>query len=246
MLAVTFNPNLPQTEYDDSGLSWLHDTRPFVRLHLHSSHFARTRESSPRRSHCGAAQSWRRERQPNLAALNRGRHLYSAGRPSRWELTHISSSSHLALTCESSPRRSHCGAAQSWRRERGLYVQLSGVGRQLRETDRSRRRGRAVSTAAHGGQLGAEVLSGDAVQDEVDAVVEAGQLVVDGARDDVRRPMRPVGTADRQRDARRHADEERQRRGDAQQRRLRERAGHHAADRSTANLVAGLTRLARR
>jgi len=30
-------------------------------------------------------------RQPNFAALNRGRHLYSAGRPSRWELTHISS-----------------------------------------------------------------------------------------------------------------------------------------------------------
>ena len=29
--------------------------------------------------------------QPNVAALNRGRHLYSAGRPSRWALTHISS-----------------------------------------------------------------------------------------------------------------------------------------------------------
>jgi len=29
-------------------------------------------------------------RQPN-AALNRGRHLYSAGRPSRWALAHISS-----------------------------------------------------------------------------------------------------------------------------------------------------------
>jgi len=28
-------------------------------------------------------------RQPNLAALNRGRHLYSAGRPSDWELAHI-------------------------------------------------------------------------------------------------------------------------------------------------------------
>jgi len=26
------------------------------------------------------------ERQPNLAALNRGRHLYSTGRPSRWAL----------------------------------------------------------------------------------------------------------------------------------------------------------------
>ena len=30
-------------------------------------------------------------RQPNCAALNRGRHLYSAGRPSRWALAHICS-----------------------------------------------------------------------------------------------------------------------------------------------------------
>jgi len=29
--------------------------------------------------------------QPNFAALNRGRHLYSARRPSRWALAHISS-----------------------------------------------------------------------------------------------------------------------------------------------------------
>ena len=29
--------------------------------------------------------------QPNFAALNRGRHLRSAGRPSRWALAHISS-----------------------------------------------------------------------------------------------------------------------------------------------------------
>ena len=28
-------------------------------------------------------------RQPNFAALNRGRHLYSAERPSRWALAHI-------------------------------------------------------------------------------------------------------------------------------------------------------------
>ena len=28
-------------------------------------------------------------RQPNFAALNRGRHLHSAGRPSRWALAHI-------------------------------------------------------------------------------------------------------------------------------------------------------------
>jgi len=31
-------------------------------------------------------------RQPNFEALNRGRHLYSARRPSRWALAHISSS----------------------------------------------------------------------------------------------------------------------------------------------------------
>jgi len=30
-------------------------------------------------------------RQPNFAALNRGRRLYSAGRPSGWALAHISS-----------------------------------------------------------------------------------------------------------------------------------------------------------
>jgi len=30
-------------------------------------------------------------RQPNFAALNRGRHLYSAGWPSRWALAHIAS-----------------------------------------------------------------------------------------------------------------------------------------------------------
>jgi len=29
------------------------------------------------------------ERQPNFAALNRGRHLYSTARPSRWALVHI-------------------------------------------------------------------------------------------------------------------------------------------------------------
>ena len=29
------------------------------------------------------------EREPNFAALNRGRHLYLAGRSSRWALAHI-------------------------------------------------------------------------------------------------------------------------------------------------------------
>jgi len=39
-------------------------------------------------SYCTASSSGR---QPNFAALNRGHHLYSAGRPSRWALAHISS-----------------------------------------------------------------------------------------------------------------------------------------------------------
>ena len=37
---------------------------------------------------CTACSSGRR---PNFAVLNRGRHLYSAGRPSHWALAHISS-----------------------------------------------------------------------------------------------------------------------------------------------------------
>jgi len=37
-------------------------------------------------------------RQPNFVVLNRGRHLYSAGRPSCWTLAHIFSSISIALT----------------------------------------------------------------------------------------------------------------------------------------------------
>jgi len=38
--------------------------------------------------HLGSVTAWHSSsgRQPNFAALNRGRHLYSAGRPSRWAL----------------------------------------------------------------------------------------------------------------------------------------------------------------
>jgi len=39
-------------------------------------------------------------RQPNFAALNRGRHLYSAGRPSRWTSAHILVSTYFARICE--------------------------------------------------------------------------------------------------------------------------------------------------
>jgi len=36
-------------------------------------------------------------RQPNFAALNRGRHLYSAGQPSRWTLAHILVNTYKAI-----------------------------------------------------------------------------------------------------------------------------------------------------
>jgi len=44
-------------------------------------------------SHLGSVTAWHSSggRQPNFVALNRGCHLYSAGRPSRWALAHISS-----------------------------------------------------------------------------------------------------------------------------------------------------------
>jgi len=42
-------------------------------------------------SRLGSVSAWHSSSgsQPNFAALNRGRHLYSAGRPSRWALAHI-------------------------------------------------------------------------------------------------------------------------------------------------------------
>ena len=44
-------------------------------------------------SYIGTVTAWHSGsgHQPNFAALNRGRHLYSAGRPSSWALAHISS-----------------------------------------------------------------------------------------------------------------------------------------------------------
>jgi len=50
----------------------------------HPSNFQRlARLGSVTARHSGSG------RQPDFAALNRGRHLYSAGRPSRWALAHI-------------------------------------------------------------------------------------------------------------------------------------------------------------
>ena len=48
--------------------------------------------------YCTVLQQWATGRQPNFAALNRGRHLYSAGRPSRWASVHILVSSDLVLS----------------------------------------------------------------------------------------------------------------------------------------------------
>ena len=43
--------------------------------------------------------------QPNFAAFNRGRHLYSAGRPSRWALAHILVYSKLLFIARSELRK---------------------------------------------------------------------------------------------------------------------------------------------
>jgi len=47
------------------------------------------------------------ERQPNFVVLNRGRHLCSAGRPSRWALAHISSFVCFAISSSSSYHHHH-------------------------------------------------------------------------------------------------------------------------------------------
>ena len=58
----------------------------YLLTYLHPSKFQRV-------SYLGSvtARHYSSGREPNFAALNRGRHLYSAGRPSRWGLAHISS-----------------------------------------------------------------------------------------------------------------------------------------------------------
>jgi len=46
-------------------------------------------------------------RQANFAALNRGRHLYSAGQPSRWALAHILVGDYFASCIYCEPRAAH-------------------------------------------------------------------------------------------------------------------------------------------
>jgi len=55
--------------------------------------------------YCTASSSGR---QPNFAALNRGRHLYSAGRPSRWALAHISSNAIFIIGIGGSVTMQNC------------------------------------------------------------------------------------------------------------------------------------------
>jgi len=63
-------------------------------------------------------------RHPNFEALNRGRHLYSEGRPSRWALAHISSLYFPSIRFSS----------VTWLRDRmvyGLYINLSHLPRRF-------------------------------------------------------------------------------------------------------------------
>ena len=59
-------------------------------------------------------------RQPNFVVLNRGRHLYSAGRPSRWASAHILVlfisvwCNKRAQTCNSTTHSSVSNAPSSW------------------------------------------------------------------------------------------------------------------------------------
>jgi len=107
-------------------------------------------------------------------------------------------------------------------------INSQGTRRSLRRSPRhvkptsrlvERRRAAATSTQQTK-QLVAKPLAGDAVQEDVDGVVDAGQLVRDGSGDVVRGSSLPPLSADRQHDARRHADEEGQRHGQTHQRGL--------------------------
>jgi len=59
-------------------------------------------------------------RQPNFAALNRGRQLYSAGRPSRWALAHISSK----FFCTKTKHESTTKSKSTWKTSHTWYALL--------------------------------------------------------------------------------------------------------------------------
>jgi len=67
--------------------------------------------------YCTASSSGR---QPNFAALNRGCHLCSAGRPSRWALAHILDLFTLAICC-------HCQRERNCTKTSLLLLLLSAV-----------------------------------------------------------------------------------------------------------------------
>jgi len=70
-------------------------------------------------------------RQPNFAALNRGCHIYSAGRPSRWALAHISSLFwHAPLGVHSAIRR-HQPPQRMVLSQIDCFVQCEVVGSQV-------------------------------------------------------------------------------------------------------------------
>ena len=90
---------------------------------------------------------------------------------------------------------------------------------------RDRRLWRHLATPArqHGRQLMAEALSSDAVEEEVDGVVDETEQVRDGLDVSVVLVIvLPVRLADQQDNTRRHADEERERDPEAHERRLAE------------------------
>ena len=64
-------------------------------------------------------------RQPNVAALNRGRHLYSAGRPSRWALAQILVSIVLTSGLNSISMSKTTNNSVGWARvSRALYTSI--------------------------------------------------------------------------------------------------------------------------
>ena len=65
-------------------------------------------------------------RQPNFAALNRGRRLYSSGRPSRWELAHISSLETFSSPIVVYTMFFHCLEIQLWRPVSGSKLYTKG------------------------------------------------------------------------------------------------------------------------
>jgi len=64
-------------------------------------------------------------RQPNFAALNRGCHLYSARRPSRWALAHISS---MFKFCCAIRKFSHAFVADTRNVYRAVVVGMDAEG----------------------------------------------------------------------------------------------------------------------